>query len=152
MIREGRLRYFKQQFELEFPPQFFNRLRLLCRRCSSSETKACTFFRQAFSARNRCTPAIKSSSICPSGLGGRPAPLRPRRSAYSPPALFQIDSFPFPYPIFCYIGLPLCFLAAKPAPPHHFYHMLFEFPGVSFARYSFWYENTPKVISVYHTV
>ena len=68
-----------EQTYLVFMPQlpyylcFFS-----CRTLSA--TKAFNFFKYAFSARRRCTSAIRSSSTSFFSFGGRPVDLRPLRS------------------------------------------------------------------------
>ena len=60
--RTGQLSDWKKNLQRMFLPQLLNYLRLLCRRRSSSKTKACKFFRYSFSARSRWTSASRSSS------------------------------------------------------------------------------------------
>ncbi len=68
-----------EQTYLVFMPQFPDHLCFFsCR--TLSETKAFNFFKYAFSARRRCTSAMRSSSTSFFSFGGRPVDLRPRRS------------------------------------------------------------------------
>ena len=68
-----------EQPYFEFVPQFpYHLCFFSCR--TLSETKAFNFFKYAFSARRRCTSAIRSSSTSFLIFVGRPVDLRPRRS------------------------------------------------------------------------
>ena len=82
--RTGKLSDCEQKVQRELMPQFLNYLRFLRWRRSSSKTKACKFFRYAFSARSRCTSASKSSSTLLGSFFGLPVLLRPLRSTARP--------------------------------------------------------------------
>ena len=89
MVVEGRARKLsdcEQKGQRELMPQFLNYLRFLRWRRSSSKTKACKFFRYAFSARSRCTSASRSSSTLSGSFFGLPVLLRPLRSTARPSA------------------------------------------------------------------
>ena len=75
---------FQQNCQIVFSPQFLDHLCFLLWCRSSSKTKACNFFRYAFSARNRWTSFSRSSSTSLGNFVGRPLLPRPRRSIYSP--------------------------------------------------------------------
>ena len=69
--------YINEQTYLEFMPQFpYHLCFFSCR--TRSATKAFNFFKYAFSARRRCTSAIRSSSFLI--FGGRPVDFLPLRS------------------------------------------------------------------------
>ena len=87
MVVEGRTRKLsdcEQKVQRERMPLLLNYLRFLRRRRSSSKTKACKFFRYAFSARSLCTSASKSSSTLLGSFFCLPVLLRPLRSTARP--------------------------------------------------------------------
>ena len=126
-------------------PQLLNYQSFLCRRRSSSKTKACKFFRYSTShAAAELLPAdllpplseiasADAPSCCGPALNGKP--FRP---------FFQIDSLPYGNaPVIADFKLPCRFSIAHLFFLHRFYDQLLKFRCVSFVQYAFWHRNAP---------
>lgn len=90
--RTGELSDCKQNLQFIFLPQFLNYLRFLRRRCSSSQTKTCKFFRDSASSLSRCTSASKSHSASLGAFLRLSASAPLSRKSFQP--FREIDSIP----------------------------------------------------------